>query len=107
VKKLLLGIIIGLCVSAIAIRAQSNAPYSFSVIGVAGNCPPVAVSVTQFCFTADKGLLQSIAGAAWATAGSTGGVTSIIINGGPAQAGIVPITIPTKAMIQSSSAPLQ
>lgn len=78
-KKILAGIavVVLLFSAGVGIRAHAQAvtaatPYTFSTTGTSVNCPAVAPGVSQWCFTTDKGALQSLNGSAWAVLGAVG-----------------------------------
>lgn len=94
-----------------AVHAQaitSATPYSFQTTGTQANCPAVAASTTQYCFTT-TGLYQSLSGSAWTLVGATAvGVTSLTVCGasgancGTAQTGAVTLDVPKTVTVTSS-----
>jgi hypothetical protein len=59
-----------------SVHAQTaTAPFTIQAAGPSSNCPAPATGITLICFTTDKGMIQSINGAAY-VAPTSAGVTS-------------------------------
>jgi selenophosphate synthetase-related protein len=87
-------------------HAQSTTSQIGSVVAAAHTSCTVTASTTQVCFATD-GLWLSVNGAAYVqvqTGAVVAGVTSIAVNGGTPQTGVVSLTIPSKITITSTGA---